>query len=60
MGIAKKYTGEKTEFQQFSFETREKKTVERKPFLIIELVIAPGKKVKIPLYSSGNGPRDVQ
>jgi hypothetical protein len=52
MGVAKNYTGEKTEFQPFKFAEKPQRG-EKKPFLIIELVIAPGKKVKVPLYREG-------
>jgi hypothetical protein len=60
LGVPKNYTGEKTEFVPFSFQTtqREQERIDRsyqqrKPFLVIDLVIAPGKKVKIPLYTLG-------
>jgi hypothetical protein len=31
------------------------RAVDRRPFLIIELVIAPGRKAKIPLYTVAQG-----
>jgi hypothetical protein len=58
MGQAKKYTGEKTEFQPFILNTDMRKAISRTqkhPFLIIELVIAPGRKARIPLYTVAEG-----
>ncbi len=53
MGKPKNYTGEKTIIQPFSFETdrRVSNKTKQDPFLIIELVIAPGRKAKVPLYN---------
>jgi len=55
LGQPKNYTGKKTEMQPFNLKTdlRVNKNMKeiRRPFLIIELVIAPGRKAKIPLYT---------